>query len=83
MRSGTTVTATIIEAAHRLKVIGRAGTGVDNIDCDAATRKGVMVRSPRARRTAVACRADTTYASPPARAPRALRYAAGFGRGGR
>ncbi|KAG8462929.1 hypothetical protein KFE25_001702 [Diacronema lutheri] len=43
VRSGTTVTATIIEAAHRLKVIGRAGTGVDNIDCDAATRKGVMV----------------------------------------
>lgn len=43
VRSGTQVTANIIGSATRMKVIGRAGTGVDNIDCNAATRKGVMV----------------------------------------
>lgn len=43
VRSGTQVTAPVIEKALKMKVIGRAGTGVDNIDCDAATRKGVMV----------------------------------------
>jgi D-3-phosphoglycerate dehydrogenase len=43
VRSGTTVTADLIEMADELKVIGRAGVGVDNIDLDAATRKGVLV----------------------------------------
>jgi len=43
VRSGTTVTAEIIDAAKKLKIIGRAGVGVDNIDCDAATRNGVVV----------------------------------------
>ncbi|HLX12226.1 MAG TPA: phosphoglycerate dehydrogenase, partial [Bacteroidota bacterium] len=43
VRSGTTVTADIIAAAKNLKVIGRAGAGVDNIDVDAATRKGIIV----------------------------------------
>lgn len=43
IRSGTTITDDLIETADRLKVIGRAGVGVDNIDLDAATRKGVMV----------------------------------------
>jgi D-3-phosphoglycerate dehydrogenase len=43
IRSGTTITADLIEAADRLKVIGRAGVGVDNIDLDAATRRGVLV----------------------------------------
>ncbi|GIW47544.1 MAG: D-3-phosphoglycerate dehydrogenase [Deltaproteobacteria bacterium] len=44
VRSGTKVTADIIEAAgNRLKVIGRAGIGVDNVDVDAATRKGIVV----------------------------------------
>lgn len=54
VRSGTTVTAAIIEAASHLKVIGRAGTGVDNIDCNAATRKGVMVRCHHAALTHLA-----------------------------
>jgi len=43
IRSGTTVTAEIIEAAPRLRIIGRAGVGVDNVDVPAATRRGVLV----------------------------------------
>ena len=43
VRSGTQVTARIIEAADRMKYIGRAGVGVDNIDTDAATKKGIIV----------------------------------------
>ncbi|XP_015278057.1 PREDICTED: D-3-phosphoglycerate dehydrogenase [Gekko japonicus] len=43
VRSATKVTADIIDAAEKLQVIGRAGTGVDNVDVDAATRKGVLV----------------------------------------
>lgn len=43
VRSATKVTAEIIEAADNLKVIGRAGTGVDNIDMQAATKKGIVV----------------------------------------
>ncbi len=43
VRSKTRVTQDVIEAAQRLRVIGRAGAGVDNIDIEAATRKGVVV----------------------------------------
>ncbi|MDH3229870.1 MAG: phosphoglycerate dehydrogenase, partial [Alphaproteobacteria bacterium] len=43
VRSATRVTARIIEAAENLKVVGRAGIGVDNIDVDAATQHGVVV----------------------------------------
>ncbi|XP_036590728.1 D-3-phosphoglycerate dehydrogenase-like [Trichosurus vulpecula] len=43
VRSGTKVTADIINAAEKLQVVGRAGTGVDNVDLEAATRKGVLV----------------------------------------
>lgn len=43
VRSETKVTAQVIEAGARLKVIGRAGVGVDNIDVAAATRRGVVV----------------------------------------
>lgn len=43
VRSGTKVTKEIIEAGVNLKVIGRAGTGVDNIDVKAATSKGILV----------------------------------------
>ena len=43
VRSSTQVTAELIGAAKKLKVIGRAGAGVDNIDVDAATRRGVIV----------------------------------------
>jgi D-3-phosphoglycerate dehydrogenase len=43
VRSATQVTDELIGRADRLKVIGRAGIGVDNIDIDAATRRGVVV----------------------------------------
>ena len=43
VRSGTQVTPEVIEAADRLKVIGRAGVGVDNVDVRAATRRGILV----------------------------------------
>lgn len=43
VRSETKVSAQVIEAARRLLVIGRAGVGVDNIDVEAATRRGVLV----------------------------------------
>lgn len=43
IRSGTKVTAELIEAAHDLKVIGRAGVGFENIDVEAASKKGVVV----------------------------------------
>ena len=42
-RSGTDVTAGILKKAQNLKVIGRAGVGVDNVDIEAASRKGVVV----------------------------------------
>ncbi len=43
VRSETKVTAELLEAVPRLRVIGRAGVGVDNIDVPAATRRGVVV----------------------------------------
>lgn len=43
VRSGSLISADVIEAGTRLKVIGRAGIGVDNIDVAAATRQGVVV----------------------------------------
>jgi D-3-phosphoglycerate dehydrogenase len=43
VRSATHVTAEVIGVGTNLKVIGRAGTGVDNIDLDAATRRGILV----------------------------------------
>lgn len=43
VRSQTTVTEKIIEAGKNLKVIGRAGVGVDNIKLEAATQRGVVV----------------------------------------
>ncbi|MFH1093046.1 MAG: phosphoglycerate dehydrogenase [Candidatus Omnitrophota bacterium] len=43
IRSGTKATAEIINASKKLKVIGRAGVGVDNVDVEAATKKGIVV----------------------------------------
>jgi len=43
IRSATQVTARVIEKADNLKAIGRAGIGVDNIDIEAATKRGVIV----------------------------------------
>lgn len=43
VRSATKVTAEVINAGKNLKIIGRAGTGVDNIDCQVATERGIIV----------------------------------------
>ena len=43
VRSETQVTGEVLRAADKLKIVGRAGVGVDNIDIDAATRRGIMV----------------------------------------
>ena len=43
VRSETQVTSDILGVATRLKIVGRAGVGVDNIDTEAATRQGIMV----------------------------------------
>lgn len=43
VRSQTKATAKLINAAHKLKVIGRAGVGVDNVDVEAATKRGIIV----------------------------------------
>jgi D-3-phosphoglycerate dehydrogenase / 2-oxoglutarate reductase len=43
IRSATKLNADLIERADRLKVIGRAGTGVDNVDIEAATKRGIIV----------------------------------------
>jgi D-3-phosphoglycerate dehydrogenase / 2-oxoglutarate reductase len=55
IRSGTRVTKEVIEAGSQLKIIGRAGVGVDNVDVAAATRKGiVVVNSPEGNTIAAA-----------------------------
>jgi len=43
IRSGTTVTAKVLGAASKLRIIGRAGVGVDNVDVPVATERGVIV----------------------------------------
>lgn len=55
IRSETKVTKNILEAGKNLKIVGRAGVGVDNVDVDAATQKGVIVvNSPDGNTTAAA-----------------------------
>jgi D-3-phosphoglycerate dehydrogenase len=55
IRSGTRVTKEIIEAGKQLKIIGRAGVGVDNVDVPVATRQGiVVVNSPEGNTIAAA-----------------------------
>ncbi|MCL2474924.1 MAG: phosphoglycerate dehydrogenase [Chloroflexi bacterium] len=55
VRSQTQVTADIIEAGKKLQIIGRAGVGVDNIDLDAATERGIIVvNSPTGNTTSAA-----------------------------
>ncbi|MCK5083024.1 MAG: phosphoglycerate dehydrogenase [Candidatus Omnitrophica bacterium] len=55
IRSGTKVTADILDAADQLKVIGRAGVGMDNVDLKAATKKGVIaMNTPSGNTTATA-----------------------------
>jgi D-3-phosphoglycerate dehydrogenase len=55
IRSATKLTPDLIERAGRLKVIGRAGTGVDNVDVEAATKRGIVVaNAPEANAIAAA-----------------------------
>jgi D-3-phosphoglycerate dehydrogenase/(S)-sulfolactate dehydrogenase len=55
VRSATKVTARLLEKATRLKVVGRAGVGIDNVDLGEATRRGVVVmNTPGGSSTAVA-----------------------------
>lgn len=55
VRSATVVDRTLIEAAPRLRVIARAGTGIDNVDVDAATARGILVmNAPGANSVSVA-----------------------------
>lgn len=55
IRSETRVTKAVIEAGTQLKIIGRAGVGVDNVDVPAATRQGiVVVNSPEGNTIAAA-----------------------------
>jgi D-3-phosphoglycerate dehydrogenase / 2-oxoglutarate reductase len=42
-RSGTSVTAELLEHAPRLRIVGRAGVGVDNVDVEACSRRGIVV----------------------------------------
>ena len=51
VRSETKVTADIIQAAEKLKVIGRAGVGLDNVDLKAATQKGIVAMNTPAGNT--------------------------------
>jgi len=55
VRSETKVTKDVIERAKNLKVIGRAGVGVDNIDVEEATRKGILVINAPEGNTIAAC----------------------------
>src|SRR2546422_10865751 len=45
VRSATRVTAELLDCAKKLRAVGRAGVGVDNIDLDEATKRGVLVMS--------------------------------------
>ncbi len=54
VRSATQVTRRVLEAGKRLKVVGRAGVGVDNIDVEAATERGVAVVNAPEESTAAA-----------------------------
>src|SRR3990172_6334296 len=42
-RSSTAVTAQLLEHAPRLRIVGRAGVGIDNVDVDACSRRGIVV----------------------------------------
>ena len=55
VRSQTKVNAKVIAAAKKLRVIGRAGVGVDNVDVDAATRRGIIVMNTPGGNTISTC----------------------------
>ena len=55
VRSETKITKTIIESSNELKIVGRAGVGVDNIDIEAATQNGVIVMNTPGGNTIATC----------------------------
>jgi D-3-phosphoglycerate dehydrogenase len=74
VRSGTRVTRRILEAAQRLRAVGRAGIGVDNVDCEAATERGVLVmNTPTGNATTTAEHAIALLVSLARHVPRADR----------
>ena len=87
IRSATKVTADVLAAGRDLKVVGRAGIGLDNVDVEAATRRGVMVvNAPQSNIVSVAEHTMAlllAQARNVAQAHAALKRDAGSGRGGR
>ena len=72
VRSGTQVTEAVIDAGHNLQVVGRAGVGTDNIDIEAATRRGIIVvNAPTANTIAAAEQAITLMLALARRVPQA------------
>ena len=55
IRSGTTINKKAIDRAQKLKIIGRAGVGVDNIDIECATKRGIVVTNTPDVNTTSAC----------------------------
>ncbi len=73
IRSGTQVTPRVIEEAHRLRVIGRAGIGVDNVHIPAASRRGIVVmNTPTGNSVTTAEHALTLLASLARKVPQAV-----------
>ena len=60
VRSGTKVTADVMAAAKSLKIVGRAGTGVDNIDIPEATKRGILVMNTPGANTLAAAELSMT-----------------------
>src|SRR5574337_1105692 len=59
LRSGTKITASLLEKVDKLKAICRAGVGVDNVDVPAATKKGIVVmNTPEGNITSTAERSE-------------------------
>src|SRR5262245_23620960 len=78
IRSATKVTRRVIEAASELRVIGRAGIGVDNVDLEAATERGIVVmNTPRGNATTTAELAIALLLSLARHIPRADRLVRG------
>jgi len=61
VRSATQITREVIQAAPVLKAVGRAGVGVDNIDVDAATERGVIVMNTPGGNTIATCELTFTH----------------------
>ena len=73
VRSATKVTAEVVEAADRLRIIGRAGVGVDNVDVEAATEHGIIVCNAQPALRPPACRPLRCRRPPPTRWKRSPR----------